>query len=334
MLAAAKDVTNPDLQPFMQQIAFAKVGSDIEEQKRRAEFANQQIAAGRQPITDPQGNVTGFKAVPGYGQAAGQNQAEQIAARTPAEVAAAQAMIPVEVQRAGGVARATGDQSVTTAEKMAPVAARTAGLTTTATEEAALPFVGPKAAAQAEGALPSKLAIDAAAADAKARADAPGKAFERADKLRDEYNTLTKDFRTVQDAYSKIRSTSDTGAGDMSLLYSYVKLLDPGSVVRESEFATAAASGSYGERVQGAVQRILTGQRLPATLRDAFKSEADSIYLAQKSGADRMKENYTDLAGRYGIDPKDVIQDYSTDAKKRRKSDTVPKPPPGFEVTR
>jgi len=59
--------------------------------------------------------------------------------------------------------------------------------------------------------------------------------------LRDEFNTLTRDFRTVQDAHSKIKSVANTGAGDMSLLYSYVKLLDPGSVVRESDFATAAA---------------------------------------------------------------------------------------------
>jgi len=145
----------------------------------------------------------------------------------------------------------------------------------------------------------------------KANAEAPGLAFQRADKLRDEYNNLTKDFRTVQDAYSKIKSTSDSGAGDMSLLYSYVKLLDPGSVVRESEFATAAASGSLGERMQGAVNRIMSGERLPESLRNAFKGEAESLYKAQKGGADRLKTHYTDLAGRYGINAKDVIQDYS-----------------------
>lgn len=139
-------------------------------------------------------------------------------------------------------------------------------------------------------------------------------AFERANKLRDEYSTLTKDFRVVQDAYSKIKSTSDSGAGDMSLLYSYVKLLDPGSVVRESEFGTAAASGSFGERVQGAVNRILTGERLPPTLREAFKSEAESLYKAQKSGADRLRSQYEDLASRYGIKKEDVIQDYTEKA--------------------
>jgi hypothetical protein len=129
--------------------------------------------------------------------------------------------------------------------------------------------------------------------------------------LRDEFNALTKDFRTVQDAYSKIESTSDTGAGDMSMLYSYVKLLDPGSVVRESEFATAAASGSFGEQVQGAVQRIMTGERLPPTLRAAFKGEAKSIFQAQKAGYERLKTSYGNLATRTGVPTENVIVDYA-----------------------
>lgn len=143
------------------------------------------------------------------------------------------------------------------------------------------------------------------------KAPGGGDTFKSADTLRDEYNALTKDFRVVEDAYSKIKATSDTGAGDMSLLYSYVKLLDPGSVVRESEFATAAASGSFGEQVQGAVQRLMTGERLPTSLRDAFKAEAETIYRAQKQGADRLKAGYTDIAKRYGVDPANVIVNYA-----------------------
>lgn len=146
--------------------------------------------------------------------------------------------------------------------------------------------------------------------EARASQNAP-KAFEQENKLRDEYTKLTQDFRTVQDAYSKIQATSDTGAGDMSLLYAYVKLLDPGSVVRESEFATAAASGSFGDRVQGAVQRILTGQRLPPDLRQQFLSEASSIYTAQKQGFDRLTGVYTELAKSYGLNPQNVMVNYA-----------------------
>ena len=132
--------------------------------------------------------------------------------------------------------------------------------------------------------------------------------------LRDEYNNLTKDFRIIQDAHEKIKSVAATGAGDMSLLYSFVKLLDPGSVVRESEFAAAAASGSFGERVQGAMQRVLSGQRLPDTLRNDFIKEADNLYSSQKRGADRLAGSYTAIAKRMGLNPENIIVNYTSSA--------------------
>ena len=152
-----------------------------------------------------------------------------------------------------------------------------------------------------------------------------GDRFKNENTLRDEYVAQTAPFRTVQDAYSKIKSTSDTGAGDMSLLYSYVKLLDPGSVVRESEFATAAASGSFGERVQGAVNQILSGQRLPASLRQAFKEEAEKIYTTQSESAKRIEDQYRGLATSYGLDPSRVIINYAP--PKADTKDSVFKPP-------
>lgn len=136
-----------------------------------------------------------------------------------------------------------------------------------------------------------------------------GQDFDRANTLRDEFGRLTSDFRVVQTAYENIRSAaaSQSGAGDMSMLYSYVKLLDPTSVVRESEFATAAASGSFGERVQGAAQRIISGERLPDTLRDSFLKEARSIYGNQRRSHDAIADQYETLAKRFNIDPAKVV---------------------------
>lgn len=137
-------------------------------------------------------------------------------------------------------------------------------------------------------------------------------AFKNANTLRDEVNTLTKDYRTVADAYGKIKSaaSANNGAGDMSMLYSYVKLLDPGSVVRESEFATAAASGSFGERMQGLVGRVLSGERLPDSLRSDFLAEADKIHTIQRQGYDRVASQYGEIADRSGIKRGDVLVDY------------------------
>jgi hypothetical protein len=146
-----------------------------------------------------------------------------------------------------------------------------------------------------------------------------GEQFRNENTLRDEYIAQTANFRIISDAYKKIMSTADTGAGDMSLLYQYVKLLDPGSVVRESEFATAAASGSFGDQIQGAVQRIATGKRLTPELKAQFRNEAQNIFDQQQSSANQTAEQYRRLAIDYELDPMRVVPDsaksYATEAE-------------------
>jgi len=139
--------------------------------------------------------------------------------------------------------------------------------------------------------------------------------FSNENTLRDEFLQQTSDFRTIRSAYNKIMSTADNGAGDMSLLYQYVKLLDPGSVVRESEFATAAASGSFGEQIQGAVQKLQSGARLASTLRDSFRAEAKNIYEQSLSSAQQTEQQYRNLAKDYGLDPNRVIPNTSSRSK-------------------
>ncbi|MDO4713960.1 MAG: hypothetical protein Q4B28_04950 [bacterium] len=61
--------------------------------------------------------------------------------------------------------------------------------------------------------------------------------------LRKEFNNLPeiKNFKTVQGMYNTVKSASTLGtaAGDMSLIFAYMKILDPNSTVRESEYANA-----------------------------------------------------------------------------------------------
>jgi hypothetical protein len=160
----------------------------------------------------------------------------------------------------------------------------------------------------------------------EAQAQAP---FAMANTLRDEYTNLTKDFRTVQTAYQNIQSSAraQNGAGDMSMLYSFVRMLDPTSVVRESEFAAAAAAGSYGERIQGAAQRILSGARLPDSLRQAFIDEARNLFDNQRRGYDRIGETFRGMATRNGLNPEDIVLPFSLPEEQRPDAVAVPTPP-------
>lgn len=151
------------------------------------------------------------------------------------------------------------------------------------------------------------------AANAAINAADPTKQAAGANTLRDEHTRLTADFRTVQDAYNKINMAGKTGQGDMALLYGYMKILDPGSVVRESEFATAARSGSLPESIQGWATKLINGERLPETVRTGFINEAKNVYAAQSASYANVQKYYRDLAVRQGLNPADVVVPFKFD---------------------
>jgi hypothetical protein len=150
-------------------------------------------------------------------------------------------------------------------------------------------------------------------AGTKATAEAEATSFTRANTLRDEFTGLTKDYRAVQGAHTTLKEAGHdpTPAGDMSLLYQFNKMLDPGSVVRESEFATAARNGSLGTQMQAQVERLLSGQRLTDEQRKDILGQADRILKAQRRTYDQHRSQYRGLAERYKLDPDAVTPDFT-----------------------
>ena len=136
-----------------------------------------------------------------------------------------------------------------------------------------------------------------------------GPQFERANKLRDEFQTLTKDFRVVQTAYENIVKAGDskTGPGDMAMLYAFLHMIDPQTGIKESEYGGAAAAGSLRDRINGALSRVTTGERLSDSLRDSFLHEADSLYSTQLASHNSYADQYTSLAESLGVNPKHVV---------------------------
>ena len=114
-----------------------------------------------------------------------------------------------------------------------------------------------------------------------------------------------KMYETVKSGYERVRQSAalQTGAGDMGLIYGYMKMLDPGSVVRESEFATAAQAGSYGEQIQGMVSRVINGERLPESVRQEFVQLAEGIYSETAANLGNINDQFTTRAQNYGVDP-------------------------------
>lgn len=119
----------------------------------------------------------------------------------------------------------------------------------------------------------------------------PKEVAEQEDKLRKELEQRSAVFNDTRDSFSRIQASGDNAAGDIALIFNFMKMLDPGSVVRESEFATAQNAAGVPERVRNAFNRALEGTRLTPNQREQFLGEAEQQMAAAKF---RRSEN---LAG-------------------------------------
>ena len=129
--------------------------------------------------------------------------------------------------------------------------------------------------------------------------------------LRTEFNSLTSDFRSVGDSFNTILAGADdpTAASDLSLIFAFMKMLDPRSTVRESEFAQAEQAGALPDRVQNIIGRLWDGERLKVNRKD-FLNQAKNLYDARLPGYTTLVDKYGSIAGREGLNVQNVLTDY------------------------
>lgn len=139
--------------------------------------------------------------------------------------------------------------------------------------------------------------------------DPTDKTFTRANTLRDEFTASTKDFGTIQAQYNNIKATSaaPSAAGDIALITSYMRMLDPMSTVREGEFANAENAGGVPDRVRAKYNSLLSGERLSETQRKDFVGQAKNVFSSRESQFKQARTKYTNLAKRAQVDPLDVV---------------------------
>jgi len=133
-------------------------------------------------------------------------------------------------------------------------------------------------------------------------------------KLRDDYRAESKTYIAIRDAYNKIKGAaqSASAAGDIGLVYGFMRMQDPGSTVREGEFATAQNAGGIPERVRVMYNNAVRGERLDPKVRADFVTQAEKIHSQTYADYLKTKDMYTGIAQRGGMDPRNVVVDYST----------------------
>jgi Skp family chaperone for outer membrane proteins len=155
-------------------------------------------------------------------------------------------------------------------------------------------------------------------ADARRKRNNDEPSIKDANLLRDDYNRDLKqlEWPTIQASMARIQASAKDAspAGDLSLIFNFMKMLDPGSVVRESEFNNAATAAPFLQRYGlEKYSRVWKGEKLTTDQRADFVKRARNIFSEIKTQKSEIDTLYKGRAKRYSIPEADILSpDLST----------------------
>lgn len=151
-------------------------------------------------------------------------------------------------------------------------------------------------------------------------------------KLRDDFRQDAKIFVQVRDAYERIRTPLDkaiksgtiNAADTLSAATSFMKMVDPGSVVRESELGLALEASGVLDRLMNTYNQLKFGRVLTPYQVKAFRQAAEDLYRAAEGNHTELESSYKNIAKEYGLNPLRVVPNYRP--KDKRQAEPAPTP--------
>jgi hypothetical protein len=115
-----------------------------------------------------------------------------------------------------------------------------------------------------------------------------------------------KQFGALQSQYSALENlilNKDKleGPGDISMVFTFMKSLDPNSVVRESEFEVAAKAGGLPERFVNEYNKLKDGSFLTDEMRQNFLSAARQAANSYVQSANIERAKYVEQGRLFGL---------------------------------
>lgn len=142
--------------------------------------------------------------------------------------------------------------------------------------------------------------------------------FDQEAKLRDSWlkspqTQLTQNVYNSIGKISSIATGKPSPAGDLSLLYSYMQLLDPGSTVREGEQAMASNAGRIDDKIRNIYNKVLSGETLTPSQRADFANRAVQLYDVHWQKQKAFNQAFETLAVDNKLNPKNVVMELAID---------------------
>ena len=147
--------------------------------------------------------------------------------------------------------------------------------------------------------------------------------------LRKEYADQTKTYKDTKEAYARVLAAKPGAVGDISLIFGYMKMQDPDSVVREGEYATAENARGVSDTLRNLYNKVMAGERLTDAQRKNMRGQAGKIYEAALSGESTVRKGVERMAKNYGLNVENVFFEPTETPPGVSPSAAGDEPPPG-----
>ncbi len=115
------------------------------------------------------------------------------------------------------------------------------------------------------------------------------------------YDTMRSAYETTQ------TNPASGGVGDLAMVFSFMKMLDPTSTVSSGEQANASNTAGVPDAIRNTYNRIIEGSTLTPQQRQAFLQQAGGFVGSLGQRLARVNDLYTGAAERGGVQPNFVI---------------------------
>lgn len=132
--------------------------------------------------------------------------------------------------------------------------------------------------------------------------------------LRKEYTGQqhVKEYQTVRNSWQNVHNAAKdpSAAGDLSMIFAYMKILDPNSVVREQEFANAQNAAGVPDRITNLYNRVVAGERLNPAQRADFLNQANKLHATSRAQYESVRKQFGDIAKGAKARPEQIMVDF------------------------
>lgn len=149
--------------------------------------------------------------------------------------------------------------------------------------------------------------------------------FKRTNETRNQIRKADPDFIKSEDAYTRVKASAKdpSAAGDLALIFNFMKVLDPGSTVREGEFANAQNAGGLDAKVTGLYNQVMNGKRLTPEQRSDFVGRSDKLFTSAKNKHLKRIEPILKTAEKYGVPRADILGGQQSDVSSMSDEDLL-----------